>query len=343
MLQLVTGLPGAGKTLNTIAEIDQAHGPSYAPGKIRGFLERLRIVKLPKRDVRPIYYHGIEGLNLDGWQKFEDPQAWPELPAGSVIVVDECQTHWPARGLSKDKPQAVAAIETHRHHGFDLYFITQDGMLVDHNIRKLCNRYVHFWRPFGMARSTRWEWQRFDKPTDYHFRKEVSSKRVVSLPKRYFGAYKSAEVHTVKRKLPVKVLAFPALALVVAALFWFFWRSMDSLGSVGPVASVQAAEVGPNIQPVAPTSAPGPVMPDGEIVGVVHRNEGGIAIIRAEDGRQRTVSLSACERDDYGDLVCFVRGRSYVETGWYRYDKPDPRPVPDGTHRQGTQLFSSNT
>ena len=84
-LNLVTGKPGASKTLNTIKDV-----------------EKRRI-----EEARPVYYHGIKDLILP-WIKMDDsekleedetlitPHSWWNAPFGSIIVIDEAQLHYPA-------------------------------------------------------------------------------------------------------------------------------------------------------------------------------------------------------------------------------------------------------
>ncbi|WHV23422.1 zonular occludens toxin domain-containing protein [Pseudomonas aeruginosa] len=91
MLYLRTGLPGAGKTLNAIREIDLEHQPDPDdPTK--------RLHKDPDNpDLPPrtIYYYGIPDMKLDRlkskWVEFDTPEEWYNLPDGSVIVIDEAQ------------------------------------------------------------------------------------------------------------------------------------------------------------------------------------------------------------------------------------------------------------
>jgi len=205
MIIFVTGLPGHGKTLFTLAEIDKAHA-----GK------------------RPIWYvskaavdepgAGIAGLNLDHWEPFDDPLKWWDCPDGAVIVIDECQYCFPRRGNVKGKePEYISAFAEHRKKGFDIYLISQDAKNVDHFIRRLANKHIHYWRPFGASRSTRWEFPRVVDPFDKLQQQEATSKTLVKQPKAFFSAYASANVHTVQASFPKKLLLLPAAALVVVA------------------------------------------------------------------------------------------------------------------------------
>lgn len=291
MLTIISGLPGAGKTLNTISEIDQEFA-----GK------------------RPIYYHGIKQLTLPGWTEIQDPQLWPDLPEGSIVVVDEAQGPWPARGNRQDKPRAISAVETHRHQGFDLFFITQNPKLLDHNLRRLAGRHIHYWRPFGLQKTTRWEWQSCVDPDDYFAKKDAISKKVVKFPAKYYDAYHSAEVHTHKRKLPKKLLMIPGLLAVMlicgfAANEFLFKATKKSkiLASVSPTTQQEEK----NIRDLTPS-------PLGVIVGEITSNLRSYYLIsRTSDNATRYIRGTTCY-DDHEGIACSLEGTTYRKTEWFQ-------------------------
>lgn len=102
MIYLHTGLPGHGKTLNTIKEVDAISADSG----------------------RPVYYNNITDLDaskLKGeWYHFEDPLKWFELPESCIIVIDECQHFFQPRDVRKERPDYIAHFQTHRHRGYDV-------------------------------------------------------------------------------------------------------------------------------------------------------------------------------------------------------------------------------
>lgn len=82
MIYLRTGLPGAGKTLMTLAEVRER----------------------ASRENRPVFYAGIEILKPEefpGWLVMDDPAKWYECPDGAIIVHDECQTLYRPRGNAR--------------------------------------------------------------------------------------------------------------------------------------------------------------------------------------------------------------------------------------------------
>ena len=131
MFRLITGTPGSSKTSHTIAR--------YLNEKSR-----------------PIYYRGIrlteEGKQKLGWHELDDEQAksWHEhVPDGAIVILDEAQQLFPVRAPAKRVPPGLQALETHRHHGWDVEFITQEPTLLDSHARKICNEQFHYSRPFG--------------------------------------------------------------------------------------------------------------------------------------------------------------------------------------------------
>ena len=71
MIKFFTGIPGSSKTLNAVKEINE--DPLYQN--------------------RPIYYHNVKEVTFENWIELSDEEVkkWYELPAGSVIFMDEVQ------------------------------------------------------------------------------------------------------------------------------------------------------------------------------------------------------------------------------------------------------------
>lgn len=201
MIYLHTGQPGAGKTLFT--------------------LELVR--KRAQEEGRPVFYAGIEILKPEefpGWQVLETPEKWFEVPDGSIIVHDECQTLYRPRGNGAQVPDYVARFETHRHQGLDIYLITQHPMLVDSNIRRLAGEHVHVVRAFGAGMATLHKWGQVKEQCDKARADSVSETR--AYPKQLFGAYKSATIHTHKARIPPRLFFLLAIPLLLGALAWWF-------------------------------------------------------------------------------------------------------------------------
>lgn len=196
MITLITGTPGAGKTLFTINEL---------------------------KDIKDktIYYQRITGLKLN-WKKLEDSdlKKWWELPKNSIVVLDEAQFNFPVRGATKKPPEYIEKLTVHRHSGIDFYIITQNAKLLDVFVRRLIGRHYHYKRQFGYESSTRYQWEEL-ADTDDRKAYSLAQKKRLSFPKDTYDLYKSAEVHTVKKQIPPKLFLMLFLIFVVVFLLYF--------------------------------------------------------------------------------------------------------------------------
>lgn len=198
MIDLITGLPGNCKTLFTISWLR----------------------KFAKAENRPVFYSGIplsdKGKAELGWSEI-DPEKWMEAGPGSIVVIDECQRIFRNRSINSQPPKYVSDLETHRHLGIDLVFITQHPMLIDPAIRRLTGRHRHMVRIFGMQASTIHEWNSVRDNCDKPASRKDSEKTKWIFDKSVYSLYKSAELHTGKRMIPKRVLLLFAVPLAIAA------------------------------------------------------------------------------------------------------------------------------
>jgi zona occludens toxin len=244
MIELITGLPGNGKTLYTI---------SYVKAKA-------------EKENRAVFYHGIPELTLN-WQKLEDPREWMKCPPGSIIVLDEAQQTFRNRSMGAVPPEFVQALETHRHLGMDLVMITQHPSLIDPAVRRLAGAHRHMVRIWGMEASTVHQWAAVKDNCDKA--RADSEKTKWAFDKSVYGYYKSAEVHTMKRTIPgrVKMLGVLMLLLVLAVWQVVSFVSKKSKPPEVAHAASPAAQAAPGVaialSPAAAPGAPGrPAPPD---------------------------------------------------------------------------------
>lgn len=195
MITLITGTPGAGKTLYTVAE------------------------ELPKFKDRPLFIDGIPDLAIPHMECSGPVDKWHEwIPDGAVLVIDEVQRIWRPRGTATAVPPGVAALETHRHKGVDLIIITQHPNLLDPNIRRLVGRHLHVRRMFGWKRAIVYEWDAATDPA----RVSLAIKRSWAYPRKAFKLYKSASLHTARsNRVPAIVWALAA-AVVAVPVGWYY-------------------------------------------------------------------------------------------------------------------------
>lgn len=202
MITLTTGLPGGGKSLYTICYIKQ----------------------LSEKENRPVFYHGIKDLALP-WIYLEDPSNWHECPEGAIIVIDECQSTFRPRANGSAVPRHVAELETHRHKGHDLFLITQHPMLLDPNVRRLIGKHFHVVRNFGFNKATVHEWNQLKESPDKT--RSDSIRHDFVYPKEAFSYYKSAEIHTVRGKLPARVYMLFVIPFLIAGLVWAAFSTLS--------------------------------------------------------------------------------------------------------------------
>lgn len=211
MITLITAVPGSGKTLTAIGIIINA-------------LEK----------GRPVYTN-INGLQVDKFPNnhnlHDAPDDWRETPEGSLVIYDECQQPhlYPSnaqRGLVTD--ERLTAMETHRHTGHDLVFITQAPTFVHHHVRKLVGEHIHLYRGRGLGGAMRYEWSHTcDSPNDRREQERANSE-FWKFPKEHFSYYKSATVHTHAFKIPKKIALL--LLGIAVAVFFLVSRVLDSGG-----------------------------------------------------------------------------------------------------------------
>lgn len=232
-ITLITGAPGNGKSLLLLWEVE----------------------KRRQKENRPVFYSGINGLLLP-WEQFgeevdgqpvhmTDASKWYDLPSGSIIVIDEAQRLFRARSAGSMVPRYVQELETHRHKGFDIYLVSQGPGLLDSNVRNLVETHKHLMRKFGSTWATIHEFK--GVRNNVIVSRKDSQETQWTYPKEVFGWYKSAEVHTVKRQIPKKVLLLLALPFVLAAAVGFAWFSSRRVAGPTPASAVPAGTVAPAV------------------------------------------------------------------------------------------------
>ena len=200
-ISLVTGLPGNAKTLMALEMlIDRAAS-----------------------EKRPVFYSGLKEFQIDdkrlkgtSWTEV-DPTRWMDCPAGSLIFIDECQKTFRNRSLGSHPPLHVTELEEHRHRGIDFVMVTQHPGLIDPAIRKLTQHHYHMVRIFGMEASTIHKWDSVRDNCDKPGMRKDSQKRKWVFAKHLYGLYLSADQHTIKRSIPMRVKLLFAVPLVLAA------------------------------------------------------------------------------------------------------------------------------
>lgn len=201
MIILQTGVPGSGKTSSIVNMLMTDESYTH-------FTDKDGVKKK-----RPLFVNGIPELKIEH-EELSDEQIKSQpfqdfLPYGSLVIIDEAQRLMGTRSAASKVPPFIEALATHRHHGLDIVFITQHPSFLDSFVRRLVQRHMHVSiKPVGRKL---YEWNECVDQPDSSVNIAKAIERTFVLPKKSFGMYKSAEVHTKpKRRIP-KSLIFVVL------------------------------------------------------------------------------------------------------------------------------------
>lgn len=184
---------------------------------------------LALRGTDKVSFEELKQFNLD-WRYFDEPRKWFELPRGSICIIDECQRFFPPRPLSSPRPRYISEIETHRHYGIILSFVTQDAKLLDSDARRLVTKHIHYENKFGSNRVLRFDNNKVFDANDWHA-KQGSIKNFIKRNSKLYGSYFSADVHYSDFRLPPKIILLVVLLLVAVLAFFFLGKTILSIGS----------------------------------------------------------------------------------------------------------------
>lgn len=237
MITLITGAPGAGKTA---ALVDILAGTDPA---------------------RLIYASGVPELSLPGRtvQVLDDVATWPDqVPDGALVVIDEVQRVWRPRAAGQAVPRDIAELETHRHRGLDFIIVTQAPGLVHRNVRNLVGRHVHL-RDVGLLGRWWYEWPETCDNVLSGWR-TAPIKRRYRLPRRVFGLYRSASMHTrPSRSVPVSAIVVLVAGLAAVGIGIAGYRAISQRAAPAQAAPPAAAQAAP-AQVAPPATVPAPAL-----------------------------------------------------------------------------------
>jgi zona occludens toxin len=234
VITIITGTPGAGKTLYTVSEL------------------------LSKLGTRPLFVDGIPELSIPHLP-FPGPVTdWHNwIPTGGAVVIDEAQRLLPVRRSSPDIPDHIRWLETHRHDGADIYLITQHPSFLDVHIRRLCDRHLHIRRIFTVNRALVYEWDHCSDPSSV----KHAIKHLWAYPKKSFALYKSSTLHTKRLQSIPPIFGVLLIAFVLLALFvYIFWERIQERFYPSTATPLVAEEREPALP--APSTATKPVVED---------------------------------------------------------------------------------
>lgn len=237
MITLITGTPGSGKTL-------------YAVTKILEYVEQNKKLLAEGKEPRVIY-SDIDGLNVDGVEPA--PEDWRDTPDGSVIFYDEIQQREFFKKSRFDN-DVCDALQIHRHTGHDIFGITQFPVLLHPNFRAVVGMHYHLHRGWGLSSATVFSWAYcVDAPNAPSNKKLAEHTFRFNYDKSVYKYYKSATVHTHKRRIPKNIFLILVVVLAVGyyainALFFKdnFFRTLyaPKLNSVQPATKDDTVSLG---------------------------------------------------------------------------------------------------
>ncbi|ALR08749.2 hypothetical protein XFFB_05405 [Xylella fastidiosa] len=310
-IHVITALPGGGKTA-ILVEMLEAEA---------------------KRAARPIFAAGIDGLQPGLATVLDDPSQWNArdasgsyvVPDGSIIFVDEAWK-WFGRqygmgGLRQITPDHVLALAEHRHRGLDFVWTTQQAHKQLYSfVHGLIGRHTFIKRRFGTRFLDVWEWDELVENVNSASNRELSRHKVRTLPKHVYSLYKSAEVHTITARIPLRILLIPLCAVLFFVCVWSAWRSLRPssigttlLGQQSPQKAELAEPVG-----AASRSSGGPVG-----VGQAPRWATAVAYARDHLPRFPTMPWTAPVFDGRSltadpQLICMSGGEGLDAQGKYK-------------------------
>lgn len=212
MIILQTGVPGSGKTSSVVNMLMSDESYTH-------FTDKDGVKKK-----RPLFVNGIPELKIEH-QEISDDQIKEQplqdfLPYGSLVIIDEAQRLMGTRSPAAKVPPFIEALATHCHHGLDIVLITQHPSFLDSFVRRLVQRHMHISiKPVGRKL---YEWNECIDQPDSSVNIAKAIERTFVVPKKSFGMYKSAEVHTKpKRRIP-KSLIFVILFIPLLIAFAFY-------------------------------------------------------------------------------------------------------------------------
>jgi zona occludens toxin len=236
MITLITGNPGAGKTLYCISNLLR----ELVGSVVKSTDSHGRPVETPRT-----IYANIPGLLLDhelidgsengglaNWHEWAKP--------GAVIVYDEVQREWKPRANGSKVPKQIEMLETHRHLGIDFIILTQHPGLIDANVRALVGRHLHVRRFGGIGAAIVYEWDHCSRSLLYS---KALAKKTFRYDKKVFDLYKSAELHT-KPKTSIPPLAI-VVVLAIAATFFMVPYAAGRIGDKSEQAQAKPKDQNP--------------------------------------------------------------------------------------------------
>lgn len=217
----------------------------------------VKLIKDALKEKRPVYTN-IEGIDLDGvmpipenengeldWQLTQPADAERGLQ-GALVVYDEAQKQkdkkgekyfaWKAREKLSTR-DVVSELDTHRHLGYDIIFITQEPNLLHLHLLGFVKEHYHCSRPMNKQGSQIALWRSWQRnPNSSSAVERAEDVFYLPFDQETFQQYKSTEMVTDKKLRIPKYIKKTALIAVgaftiIGLLFFFVDNPMFNLNA----------------------------------------------------------------------------------------------------------------
>lgn len=201
---------------------------------------------------------------------------------GAAIFIDESQMFFPqSRDYKKAASIIMQSLAVHRHFALDYYFVCQDPKQIDTAIRHVCGAFYFITRPFGSP------WQKVTAFPIYVKDAQKDRSGVVSrslldpkFPFNLLSADKYKEVRgqymttqtlegdDIKFKAPIKLYLALLLPIAMVILVYFGFQSIDRLSGAKKADATPSPPPAPAVAAVsksAPIVSAAPVPPSSAI------------------------------------------------------------------------------
>lgn len=259
-IELYTGQPGNGKTVQLMK----------------------RLLAEASKGERPIFASGVDGLARGLATDLPDARKWNEVasptggecnctaappghlhvvPDGAIIFIDEA---WKDFGHLQDAtrqatPAHVLALAEHRHRGLDFVWTTQMPNQLFPFLRGLIGSHTHVVRRFGTRFVDLFTWGELQEDVKSAGKREVAQRTTTTLDKSTFDKYKSATLHTVKRRIPLKVMALPLLIVAAVGIGYVAYQKMKPDAITERITGEKASAAGTAAPPSSESRGKAPV------------------------------------------------------------------------------------
>ena len=257
MLKLITGIPGAGKTL-------------YAVSMLKKEVERN--ASLPADEQRNIYCD-ITGLTIEGIEP--PPLDWRKTPPKSLLIYDEAQFQKPfqaGRGLSPY--EYIQELTIHRKTAHEIWYITQDPKRLHGNILDMVEQHFHLDRPYGAKLANIYQFRGAERtPKSRTALERAERKSLFNYDKRLFDLYQSSEVEDgIKLRLPPKLFLGVGSVLAIFGFSAYMFLGESTQNFVQGKADNEPVAVTESVAVPVPVPAAAPTQQLSELQAVEHIN-----------------------------------------------------------------------